>query len=362
LLGFGTCAGYPAAMYLIRSESRRTGVQSPSTVLTALAVSSQTVAVIGPSLGGLLIGLGGWRTTFVVNIPLAAACLVLGALRLPRTGTGGDRGRRGLGLDFAGIVLFAGMLVALLLFLMDLRLGHWYLLVLTAAAAAGLALRELRTTEPFIDLRVLGGNLPLLATYVRNMLASVVSYAFLYGYTQWLESGRGLHAAEAGFVLLPLFLVGIVVSTVTGRRPEVRGKLLVGSCVQVVACAALLLVHSGSPIWLLVAVSMVLGIPQGLNNLANQNALYHQADPARVASSAGLLRTFFYLGAIVASAANGAFLRHRADTGGLHHLAVFLLVVAGLFVTVAVLDRSLRRVGADTRTRAEVAWVGAGER
>lgn len=35
LLGFGTCAGYPAAMYLIRSEARRTGQKSPAGVLTA---------------------------------------------------------------------------------------------------------------------------------------------------------------------------------------------------------------------------------------------------------------------------------------------------------------------------------------
>src|SRR5437879_4910240 len=35
LLGFGTCAGYPAAMFLIRSEARRTGRTSPAGVLTA---------------------------------------------------------------------------------------------------------------------------------------------------------------------------------------------------------------------------------------------------------------------------------------------------------------------------------------
>src|SRR4051794_29101361 len=45
LLGCGTCAGYPAAMYLIRSEARRTGHDSPAGVLTALAVATQTIAV-----------------------------------------------------------------------------------------------------------------------------------------------------------------------------------------------------------------------------------------------------------------------------------------------------------------------------
>jgi MFS family permease len=342
LLGFGTCAGYPAAMSLIRRESERTGLESPSGILTLLAVSSQTIAVVGPTLGGLLIGLGGWRTIFAVNVPLSVAGLVLGALRLPRT-TAAERQRSTV--DVPGIALFAAMLTALLLFLMELRPDRWWLLLLTIAAAVAFGVRELRVAEPFLDLRVLGSNYPLLATYGRNLLTFIVSYAFLYGFTQWLEDGRRLSPSRAGLVLLPMFATAIVVSTLTGRRPEVRGKLVVGSAAQIVACALLLLLGSGSAIWLLVAVAVIVGVPQGLNSLANQNALYHQADPDRMGSSAGLLRTFTYLGAIVAAAANAAVFPHGADSPGLHHLAVFVLGVAVLLLAVTLLDRSLGRIG-----------------
>ena len=351
LIGFGTCAGYPAAMNLISGESRRTGQDSPGGVLTALSVSTQTIAVVGPTLGGVLIGLGGWRAIFTVNVPLALACLILGALRLPKTPA--PRREEGVrltsALDLAGIALFAGTLVSLLLFLMNPQLDHWYLLVITAAAAAGLTMRELRVAErvaqPFIDLRVLAGNLPLLATFARMLLTAIVSYSFIYGYTQWLEDGRGLSATVAGLVLLPVFATGIIGSIISGRRPEFRARLLVGAASLVVACALILLVHSASAIWLLVVVGFIFGIPQGLNNLANQNALYYQADPDRVGSSAGLLRTFFYLGAIIASAAIGVFLGHGANTGGLHHLALFMLVIAALLLLTTLLDRSLRGLG-----------------
>jgi MFS family permease len=337
LLGFGTCAGYPAAMYLIRTEARRTGHDSPAGVLTALAVTTQTIAVFGPPLGGLLIGLGGWRAIFAVNIPLALACLILGAIRLPRTAP--DRARNAI--DYLGIVLFAAMLTALLLFLMDPHLSGLWLLAFTAVAATGFAVRELRVAEPFIDLRVFAGNVPLLATYGRALLTYTVSYAYIYGYTQWMEAGRGLSASEAGLVLLPTFAAGIVVTTITGRRTEIRGKLMVGSVAQIAACALLLVLHAGSAIWLLVGLAVLLGIPQGLNSLAIQNAVYWQADPARIGASAGLLRTFGYLGAIVASAANGLFFRRGATTTGLHHLALFMLAAAVLFLVLTVADRSL---------------------
>lgn len=345
VLGFGTCAGYPSAMYLIRSEGRRTGHDSPAAVLTAVAVATQTISVIGPSLGGLLIGLGGWRTTFALNIPLAALGLILGALRLPKTAA--PRGERGdeRGLDLPGMALFAVALVSLLLFLMNLGVGHWYLLAVAAVGGAAFVVRELRASAPFIDLRLLGGNVPLVLTYLRGLLAYVVAYAFLYGYTQWMEEGRGLSAAHAGLAQLPLFAMGILVSVLTGRRTEVRAKLVVGAAAQIVACVLLLTLGPASPFWLLLVVAVVFGVPQGLNNLALQNSVYHQADPQRLGSSSGLLRTFSYLGAIVASAANGAFLSHGADSGGLHHLSWFMLGAAAVFLLITVADRALGRTG-----------------
>jgi MFS family permease len=368
LLGFGTCAGYPSAMNLIRREARRTGQNSPAGVLTALAVTTQTIAVIGPSLGGLLIGLGGWRATMAVNVPLAAAGLLLGALRLPRT-TPEERaeqaaraqGGTAAQLDLPGMGLFAATLVTLLLFLMEPAGDRWYLPAATVLAAAGFAGRELRCDQPFIDLRVLSGNVPLLATYARALLAYVVSYAFLYGFPQWLEEGRGLSASQAGLALLPLFGTGIVVSTATGRRPGVRGKFLVGSVGQIVACALLLLLGGHSSVWLLLVVAVLFGVPQGLNNLALQNSVYFQADPERVSSSAGLLRTFGYLGAIVASAADSAVYGQRADTPGMHRLALIMLAAGALYLLVTVFDRGLGRIGAAEDENEDAGDEGAGD-
>ena len=355
LLGFGTCAGYPAAMALLRSEARRTGRDSPGGVLTALAVTNQTIAVIGPLLGGLLIGLGGWRATFALNVPLAVAAVALGLLRLPKPdgtdrtdrtdGTDGtpERERVAAQLDLPGMGLFAAMLVSLLLFLMNLHLRDWYLLVIAAAAGAAFAARELRAATPFIDLRVLGGNTPLLVTYGRALVAYIVSYAFLYGFTQWTEEGYGLSPFHAGLVQIPMFLVAIGVSILSGRRKGVRGKLLVGGVGQIVACVVMLTLTGDSPVWMLVLVALIFGVPQGLNSLALQNSVYFQADPERTASSAGLLRTFAYMGSMVASSTTAASFGQRADTGGMHQLAWVMLAAGTLYLLLTVFDRALGR-------------------
>ncbi len=348
ILGFGTCAGYPASMYLIRSEAKRTGIASPAGVLTALAVTTQTIAVIGPTLGGVLIGVGGWRATLAVNVPLAAASLVLTLVFVPRATTMLGR-RTSPRLDLPGILLFAATLVALLLFLMNIGLAWLPLLGVAVVAGAAFALRERRTNDPFIDVRVFAGNAPLLITYARGFLAATVSYGFLYGFTQWLEDGRGLSASATGLLLLPTFGVGILVSTLTGRRPEIRGKLLVGSAVQIVMCVLMLLVHAEAAIPFLVVIALVTGVPQGLNNLAVQNALYYQADPQRMGASSGLLRTFMYLGAIAASSASGSFFGSRATTGGLHELAWFMLAAAVAFFALTLGDRSLARISRESQ-------------
>jgi hypothetical protein len=72
-------------------------------------------------------------------------------------------------------------------------------------------------------------------------------------------------------------------------------------------------------------------------------------------SSAGLLQTCTYLGAIIAAAAGGAFLGHGADTRGLHHRALFTLAVAVLFLVAILPDRSLRRIGSPSSSTSSTA-------
>ncbi|MGV3466136.1 MAG: MFS transporter [Heyndrickxia sp.] len=346
LLGFGTCAGYPASMYLIRSEAVRTGKESPSSILTLLAIASQTIAVVGPTLGGVLIEFGGWESTFIVNIPLSLACIILGYFRFPRTSRDSVKeGENRPSIDFIGIFCFGITLITLLLYLMNPSWKSVYLLIIAVIFSVIFTVLELKVKQPFIDLRVVGGNTPLVLTYARGLLAATVSYSILYGYPQWLEKGRGLSPSQAGLLLLPMFLTSIIISKTTGKNPNIRMNLIVGSLVQFLTMAFLLLTNHSISLVYLVVIAILFGIPQGILSLANQNAVYFQASSKQMGASAGLLRTFMYMGAMLASAANGLFLKTAAITDGLHHLTIFCLVIGFLLIIITLLDRSMSKIG-----------------
>jgi MFS family permease len=140
-----------------------------------------------------------------------------------------------------------------------------------------------------------------------------------------------------------MFLVGIAVSVTVGRRGGILGKLLLGAVGQIAACALMLTLTGASPLWALLVLAVIFGVPQGANSLALQNSVYFQADPQRTGSSAGLLRTFAYLGSMIASSATAASFGQRASTSGMHHLAWIMLGAGLLYLLITVVDRSLRR-------------------
>lgn len=345
LLGLGTCAGYPSSMYLIRHEAERTGEKSPTSVLTILAIATQVIGVIGPSIGGLLIEVGGWQSTFIINLPLSLACIFFGYTRFPKLSLDTKERKTIVSIDYAGILFFGITLISTLLFLMNLNLHHIYLLLIAIVTGFIFARLELKIKDPFIDVRVLSGNTPLLLTYSRSFLSAVISYCFLYGFTQWLQYGRGLSPTHTGLLLLPMFLTGIIVSRITGKSPAIRLKLIVGSVILCIAVTLMLFVNHSSHLVFLAFIILLLGIPQGLMGLANQNAVYHQAVPKQIGTSAGLLRTFMYMGAMLASAANGLFLKSGATSTGIHHLSIFTIVIGIILIMIIISDRSLSKVG-----------------
>ncbi|HET6502603.1 MAG TPA: MFS transporter [Amycolatopsis sp.] len=349
VLGIGTCAGFPAAMAVLRKRADATGQGVPSRVLSVLAMSAQTIMVIGPTLGGALIGIAGWPAIFAVNIPLAAASLVLALRWVPKD----DRRRLDTApIDVAGIVLFSVTLLVVLLFVMAPAVGDLPLLAVAAVLGAVFARTELRSAKPFIDLRMLAANAPLLRTYLRQALAFLIVYSIMFGYVQWLESARAMTEEHAGEMLLPMSAVAVIAAALSGKPTGIKIRLITNSLALLAGSAMLLVVGAGTGLVALVGVAAVFGLGQGLTSVTNQTALYSQAPAEQMGTASGLFRTAQYLGAIAASALIALCFGPHVTSAGLHRLAGTLVAAGVLLLTVTLADR---RLGARTGSAAAAA-------
>jgi predicted MFS family arabinose efflux permease len=346
LIGIGTSAAYPTAMALVRRRADREGIGVPSRVLGNFSIAAQVTVVFGLPIGGVLAGAFGWRALFLVNVPLAViafAMTLIGVAKddpIPREG----RERLLTAVDVPGILLFAGTITSVLVFLSDLSSPTWWLVPVTIVLAAGLFFWEQRASRPLIDFRMLGRNRPLQRTYLRQMLVGLGTYTALYGTSQWMEQSAGLSASAVGLILLPLSGLSIVLARIVSGRGWVRWPLVLAGTALVLTGIVMLFTTSTSSVLVLIGMSLLFGCANGFSGFANQAALYGQTPADDIAVAAGLYRTSTYIGAIFSSSLIGITFGQAATDAGFHTLA---WVVAGLGVSVlllASLDRAIPRV------------------
>lgn len=347
LIGLGTSCAYPTAMLLIRRRARDAGLERPpGGVLGGLQIAGVATASLGLPVGGVLVGVLGWRSVFFVNVPVALIALVATLAwvqadgPLPHPLRWRDVASR---LDVGGIAGFALAMTALLLFLFGLPAPHWYLLGISAVLWAALVVWELRARTPFLDLRMLASHLALTRTYLRFGLALLCVYVVLYGITQWLEAARGLSGTEAGLLMLPMTLVSGLIVWPVSRRNLVRGPVW-ATAIACLAGSVGLLFLSGS-IWIgwILAITLVFGLVTGFASAGNQTALYTQAPAEQLGTASGLLRTFGYVGSIASSAITGVVFHARVSDSGVHVIAWIMIGTSVALALISLLDRKLPR-------------------
>lgn len=340
----GTSTAFPAGLGLIRAASGRR--QVPAGALAMLAIAGSVSAALGPTIGGLLLAAWGWQGIFLVNLPMTVAGIALGLWLLPAPPPSDASGHGLAGLDIPGVLLFAATLTPLLAALLEHGSAlSWALLAVVPVAAALLAVRELRCQSPFFDLRLLARHPAMVGVFVQFAAVTFVFYSFFFGLPVWLEQARGFDARTAGLVVLPLTGLGVLMAPVAARiveRWSPRPAIIAGSAFMLAGTLLLLTLGSETPVLQLLAVSFVLGVPNGFNNMGLQAALYETTPPERISWAGGQFQTFRYVGATMASAVLGTVFKQQATTPGLHGIGLMLAAVSAGLVVASLATRRRR--------------------
>lgn len=343
LIGIGTAAGYPTAMSIIRARADAAGTGIPGGVLGSISIASQVTAALGLPIGGALVGLWGWPAVFAVNIPLGLFGILMTLLWVPTDARRERRPVRELlsALDPTGMALFAVSVIALIALLSHVTHPTWWLVALFVLAVGVLVVWELHARSPFIDVRMLAHNGPLVRTYLRQALTLMAAYAVLYGYVQWLEEGRRLGASVSGLVMLPMSVVAAICAAAISRRALIRVPLLISGLALVAGGVGIASVGASTSVVALIGLSLVFGVVMGMTTTSNQAALYMQTTAEQIGVASGLARTASYLGAIFASGLITLAYPARATDAGIHLIAWVIVGVGVVVLLLVLLDRSV---------------------
>lgn len=289
-------------------------------------------ATLGPVMGGFMTQYWGWRSIFLINLPIGLVAMALLIAILPYR-----KPSRRPQIDYLGAALMT-LLVTLVVVWADSPqlFGGLFtlpaLLVLVAlAVSVGLFIAvERRAPEP-----VLSPSLLTQGTVARLLLISVGSGSIALGmvnyHALYLQNTTGLDPAKAGSFFIALMTGVACGSMLTGRFVSRTGRYKVIMCAGLAgtACtmAVLALLPAGQSFTLLAAIFAILGFCNGLGQQIPTLAVQYYAPPKDLGSATGAVSLFRLTGAAVATSVYGSILHYRLPHD-LAHQAPDMVVVA----------------------------------
>ena len=279
-------------------------------VMGLLGAMSAVGTALGPSLGGLCLAGPGWRTIFLLNVPIGLVNLILVHRHLPADQVRPDAAPPGL--DLPGTLALAGTLAAyaLAMTVPGAPLGRTSVLLLLAALAGLMVFVrvEMRAASPLVRLTLLREHGLSTSLVLGTMVSAVIMSTLVVG-PFYLSRALQLRPALVGLLLS----VGPVVAALSGLP---AGRLVDRFGTTPTTRAGLVGIAFGSLALCLVpmrwgALGYVLPIAvltahYALFQTANNSAALGGIDTAHRGVVAGLLNLARNLGLITGTSVLGA--------------------------------------------------------
>jgi EmrB/QacA subfamily drug resistance transporter len=319
-----------------------------------IATVAVTASTVGPVVGGFLTEHFGWRSIFLLNLPILALAMAL-VFRLPQRTTPFERFR----FDFPGLLLLAMFVSSLLIFVQQTQ----NLEAINVPLAAGLVafavisvvlliLRERRATTPLLPIPLFRNpniwRCNALTICHGALFVSLISFLPIY-----LSAVRGASAAEIGLLMLPMTAGVGIGSSIIGQIVGRTGRTMIFPVIGLSVATVLILflafgANALSTIeisWYFGIVSLFLGFVMGVIQVTVQV----EAGPL-IGTAAASIQLSRSLGAAIGTALVGTILFAAIAATGTEISSDLQAILQGTAESLANLS-----AGAEATIRADVA-------
>lgn len=250
-----------------------------------------TGIAIGPPLGGLLIGLVGWRAIFLVNVPVGILAVIVVSRVVPTLAAHPGQRFDGAG---AAIILLTLASYALGMTLWQQQgltspLPRWLLF----GALAGIVLFlvvEKRIQQPMVDLTLFRNTLFSLNLLMGFLVFVVMAGAFIMPF--FLQNVKGFPVQTVGLMLMvnPIFMAFVAPAAgALSDRFGSRGISILGLMLIVIGCLAVSTLHENVTALGFILRFLPFGLGSGLFQSPNNSAIMGAAPRERLGVASGLL-------------------------------------------------------------------------
>jgi EmrB/QacA subfamily drug resistance transporter len=316
----------PLAFAIINDEFPR---DRAGGAIGLISAALATGAGFGLPLSGVITDNFSWRILFVVGAIVGLAALVLVVAVVPESPI-----KTPSSIDYAGATILTVILVAFLVGLSEGGNWGWTspavlgLLALSAILIPVWIRVELHQREPLVDVRMLAIR-PVAVANMTAILAGFSMYAAFVAIPQFVQAGSNLPAAlqdvlpygfagsatEAGLVLLPGALMGLVIGPLAGRMGMRYGFIVpnvVGMVVAAIGLAMLATFHD--EVWQVVVGMIVTGAGIPFTFAAMAKLVVDAVRPQETAVATGMNTVMRTIGGVIGGQILAVFL--TSDTIG----------------------------------------------
>ena len=303
------------------------------------AAGASLALTAGPFAGGALVALAGWRSIFLVNLPIGMVGLWLTSRYVGET-----PGARGHDLDLMGQALAIAVLGSLAYAIIEAgNLGIANLGVLTAFAIFLSAIilfivREAKTSQPMLPLSLFSSE-TFARTTIIGLLVNVAFYGLIFVLSLYFQNVEKRSAFEAGLAFIPMMgavLPANLFASLVSECFGARAAIAAGAAISAAGCAALLGIAPDTSYGAMALQLVAIGGGLGLLVPPLTSALLGSVRKEQSGIAAGVLNATRQTGSVIGVALFGAIVSRAGDfTAGAH--AVLLICIALLIASACVI-------------------------
>ncbi len=261
-------------------------------------------AVLGLTVGGVLIDTAGWRMIFTLNIPVGVFGTLWSHLRLREIA----QTEKHSSFDYLGLVLFTASLTVFLLTISLATMGAIDRFEAAGFYAISLVIFALflyvepRIRQPLLDMQLFKIRL-FSAGNVSQFLYSLGFGALSLIIILYFQLIRGFNALTAGLLFLPLDVAFVIIGPLSGRlsdRYGTRWLATLGMAIGTVSNVLLaFLLNATTPIEQIEIMLVLVGLGVGLFSSPNISSVMGSVPPQRRGVASAIRATVFNTGSVI---------------------------------------------------------------